>query len=158
MGYPGYNCMSKNAVVIHGIGTEHETFNPGDKLTFDVGVEYEGFICDSAFTICAAPVAQELQDLCLVTRKAIDVACTVIKPNNRIGDISHAVQTYVESHNYQLLRDYGGHGCGVAIHEGPFILNYGKPNTGPTLKPGMVLCIEPMVLQKNHEAYLAKDK
>lgn len=157
-GFPGYNCLSKNATIIHGIGTNNQIFNAGDKLTIDVGVGLDGFICDSAFTICTPPVPPALKKLCTIPRQAIDVACAAIKPNHRVGTISHAIEQFVSSHGYQLLRDYGGHGCGLAIHEPPLILNYGQPESGPLLQPGMVLCIEPMVLEKNYQAKLAADQ
>lgn len=156
-GFPGYNCISKNKVIIHGIGTENDLFNPDDKITLDIGIKYDGYICDAAFTILGPAASAEYQKINEVTKEAINVACEVIKPGNQVGDISFAIERYVKSHNYQLLRNYGGHGCGIKIHEGPLILNYGSAHTGHKLKAGMILCIEPMVLASSHEAYLGAD-
>lgn len=156
-GFSGYNCMSKNEVIIHGIGTHDVTFGPEDKLTLDIGVNLNGYICDAAFSIFGPKVNPEYLKMSEVTLQAIYEACKVIKPNNTVGDISHAVQTYVTKHGYQLLKHYGGHGCGLKIHEDPIILNYGQPHTGYKLKPGMVICVEPMTLQLSDAVHLGKD-
>ncbi|WP_033160192.1 type I methionyl aminopeptidase [Mycoplasmoides alvi] len=156
-GFPGYNCMSLNNVIIHGIGTHDQKFGPKDKLSLDLGVKYENYICDSAFTIFGPQVDQEYIKLSDVTLQSIYEAAKIIKPGTYIGDISHTIQTYIEKHGYHILENYGGHGCGLKIHEDPLILNYGQPKVGFKLKPGVVICIEPMVLSKNKDVHLGSD-
>lgn len=157
-GFPGYNCLSKNNVIIHGIGTKDQTFREKDKLTLDLGIELDGFICDAAFTILGPKVDLEYVKLSEVTLQAIFEAVEVIKPDNCIGDISCRIENFIKQHGYQILENYGGHGCGLKIHEDPIILNYGgKPKTGFKLKPGMVICIEPMVLSKSNKIHLGSD-
>ncbi|WP_027124201.1 type I methionyl aminopeptidase [Mycoplasmoides pirum] len=156
-GFPGYNCMSKNEVIIHGIGTHDNKFEAKDKLTLDIGIQFENYICDAAFTILGPLASIEYQKISKITLQAIFEATKVIKPGNYVGDISNAIQTYVHQHGYHLLKNYGGHGCGIKIHEDPLILNYGEPKTGFKLKPGMIICIEPMLLEKNNEVHLGQD-
>lgn len=156
-GFPGYNCMSMNEVIIHGIGTHDVVFGPKDKLTLDIGINYNGYICDSAFNIFGSKISDDYLKLSSITLNAIYEACKVIKPGNTIGDISFTIEKYVKEHDYQILKNYGGHGCGLKIHEDPIILNYGKPNTGFKLKSNMVICIEPMLLEKSDLVHIDKN-
>lgn len=155
-GFPGYICISVNDTIIHGIATDYK-LKDGDLITYDVGVSYKGYICDSAFSYILGrnEQAEKISKVCL---NSLYEGIKQIKPNNRVGDISNAIQTYVESNGYFVLEDFGGHGCGKMLHEDPIILNYGKPNTGPLLKKNMVLCIEPMILTGSNEYYIDKDR
>lgn len=155
-GFPGYNCISVNDVVIHGIPTNYKLKNL-DLVTYDVGVSYKGYICDAAFTVVIGdnPEAKKINDVCY---NALLKGIQQIKPNNRIGDISSAIEDYVKSNGYHVIEDFGGHGCGKKLHEDPIILNYGDKGTGPLLKPNMVLCVEPMILTDSSSYYIDKDK
>lgn len=155
-GFPGYNCISVNDVVIHGVPTNYK-LKDKDMVTFDVGVAYNGYICDAAFTVIIGDnvEAQKINDVCY---KSLIEGIKQIKPGNRIGDISNAIEQYVVSNGYYILEDFGGHGCGRKLHEDPIILNYGAKNSGPIIKPNMVLCIEPMILTEDASYYIDKDK
>lgn len=155
-GFPGYNCISVNDVIIHGIPTNYKLKNL-DMVTYDVGVSYNGYICDAAFTVVIGdnPEAKRINDVCY---NSLLKGIEQIKPNNRIGDISSAIENYVKSNGYHVIKDFGGHGCGRNLHEDPIILNYGEKGTGPLLKPNMVLCVEPMILTDNSSYYIDKDE
>lgn len=156
-GFPGNICISVNDVVIHGIPNDYVLKN-GDIVTFDVGVDYNTYICDAAFTMVIGKneEAEKINKICYESlmegiKKAI--------PNNYVGDISNAIENFVTKNGYKVIQDFGGHGCGKKLHEDPMILNYGKPKTGAILKPGMVICIEPMILTDRNEYYIdEKDK
>ena len=117
----------------------------GDIISIDVGVEKDGLFADAAITVSVGKIAPEWARLIAVTRTALDRGIAAAQINNRIGDISHAIQSYVESAGFSVVREYVGHGIGIAIHEDPPIPNFGEPRTGVRLKEGMVLAIEPMV-------------
>lgn len=155
-GFPGYNCISVNDVVIHGVPTNYK-LKDKDIVTYDVGVAYNGYICDAAFTVVLGNnlEAQKINDVCY---NSLMEGIKQIKPNNRVGDISNAIEQYVTSNGYYILEDFGGHGCGRKLHEDPIILNYGAKGSGPLLKPNMVLCIEPMILTDDASYYIDKDK
>lgn len=153
-GFPGNICISVNDVIIHGVPTDY-ILKDGDMVTFDVGVEYNSYICDAAFTIIIGKneEAEKINKICYESliegiKKAI--------PNNYVGDISNAIEDFVNKNGYKVIQDFGGHGCGKKLHEDPMILNYGKPKTGALLKPGMVICIEPMILTDKNEYYIDK--
>ncbi len=153
-GFPGYNCISVNEVIIHGVATEYK-LKMFDMVTFDVGISYEGYICDAAFTVIIGdnPEAQKISDVCY---QALLEGIKEVKPNNYVGDISNAIEQFVKSKGYHVIKDFGGHGCGRKLHEDPMILNYGKPKTGEMLRPNMVICIEPMILTDNPKYYIDK--
>ncbi|MCF0217539.1 MAG: type I methionyl aminopeptidase [Malacoplasma sp.] len=155
-GFSGYNCISVNEIIIHNIPNNYKLKN-GDLVTYDVGIEYEGYICDAAFSLVigANAAAEKINQVCY---QSLMAGIAQIKPNNRVGDISAAIQNVVESNGYFLLKNFGGHGCGRFLHEDPMILNYGKPHTGPVLKPNMVLCIEPMIMTESDAYYIDKNK
>jgi methionyl aminopeptidase len=143
-GFPGSICASVNEEVVHGIPAKRK-LREGDILSIDLGVTYKGYVGDSAYTHPVGqidPVAQELLD---VTQVALEKAIAQCYPGKRLGDLGHAVQSYVESKGFSVVREFVGHGIGSKMHEDPQIPNYGEPGTGVLLKPGMVLAIEPMV-------------
>lgn len=153
-GFPGHICVSVNDVVIHGVPTNYK-LKYQDMVTCDIGVEYNSYICDAAFTVIIGEnhEAQKISDVCY---NSLFEGIKQIKPDNTIGDISYAIQSYVESNGYKVISDFGGHGCGKKLHEDPIILNYGNKGSGAKLRPGMIICIEPMILTDNNAYYIDK--
>ncbi|MGE8207267.1 type I methionyl aminopeptidase [Heyndrickxia sp. NPDC080065] len=143
-GFRGSICTSVNDQLVHGIPGDL-TLNEGDIITIDIGVEYNGYHGDSAWTYPVGKIDKEAQRLLDVTEKSLYHGLNEIKPGERLSNISHAIQTFVENHGFSIVREYAGHGIGQELHEDPLIPHYGPPNKGPRLMPGMVLCIEPMV-------------
>lgn len=147
-GYRGYSsvlCTSINNEVVHCPPTRRRLSN-GDILSIDIGLIYQGMYLDSAVTVPVGTISAAAQHLLQVTRTALyEKAQAVIKPGNTIGDIGHAIQTYVESEGLAVVRDLVGHGIGTQLHEDPPIPNFGKPHTGMSLQAGMAIAVEPMV-------------
>ncbi|HLP02986.1 MAG TPA: type I methionyl aminopeptidase [Opitutaceae bacterium] len=148
--YPAYTCISVNEEVVHGIGSIKRILRPGDIVSLDVVVEYGGWIGDNAATVRIAPIAPEVERLLQVTETALGHGIAAAKVGNRIGDISNAIQTFVESHGFSVVRDMVGHGVGRSMHEEPQIPNFGRKGTGEKIRPGMTLAIEPMVNTGTH--------
>ncbi|QZX49207.1 type I methionyl aminopeptidase [Mycoplasma sp. E35C] len=154
LGFKGYHCLSLNQTIIHGIATD-EIFGAKDKLSIDIGIELDNYYCDSAFTILGPEVNQRQKMLSEATLNCIFEVVKKIVPNQTTtGDIGYWTEQYAKKFNYQVIRDFGGHGCGIKIHEDPLVLNFGTPNKGTKLKPGMIICIEPMFFEKNNQYYI----
>ena len=145
--YPAYTCLSVNEEVVHGIGSLKRILREGDIISVDVTVEYNGYIGDNAVTVPVGPIAPRVAELLKVTEEALYLGIQQAVTGNRIGDISAAVQTYVESHGFSIVREMVGHGVGRKMHEEPQIPNFlvGKRSRTDEIKPGMTLAIEPMV-------------
>lgn len=143
-GYPFSLCCSPNDGVVHGMPTAYR-LSDGDIISLDFGLRLDGFYGDAAVTLPVGSVAPEAELLLEVTRASLESAIACAVPGKRLHDISSAVQCHVESHGFSVVRDFVGHGIGKQLHESPQVPNFGRPGTGPTLKPGMVLAIEPMV-------------
>ncbi len=143
--YPAYTCLSVNEEVVHGIGSLKRVLRDGNIVSLDVTVEYNGYIGDNAVTVPVGPIAPRTTELLLVTEEALRRGIAQAVVGNHIGDISHAIQTYVEAHGFSIVREMVGHGVGRKMHEEPQIPNFGRRNTGEKLRPGMTLAIEPMV-------------
>lgn len=143
-GFPASICASLNEVVVHGI-PDSRRLQDGDILAIDLGVTYKGYVGDSAVTHPVGRISPEAQQLLDVTRIALEKAIERCYAGSRLGDLGYAVQSYVESHGFSVVRDYVGHGVGTSMHEDPQIPNWGKAGTGIQLRSGMVLAIEPMV-------------
>ncbi len=143
-GYPCSLCTSVNEQVIHGIPSER-LLKDGDILSVDMGVVVDGYYGDSAITIPVGAIPESSQRLLSVTEEALEQAIDKVRLGNRLGDVSAAVQQYVEPRGYSVVREFVGHGIGRELHEEPQIPNFGPPGHGPALKEGMVLAIEPMV-------------
>jgi len=126
-------------------------------LSLDFGVVYDGFYGDAAITVPVGAVSDAAQKLITVTEGSLYAAIEMAVPGNRLGDISSAVQSFVEGKGYSVVRDFVGHGIGRNLHEDPQIPNYGSPGKGVKLKPGMVLAIEPMINEKSHEVEVLDD-
>ncbi|MGA8366914.1 MAG: type I methionyl aminopeptidase [Candidatus Acidiferrales bacterium] len=144
-GYPGSVCTSVNQEVVHGIPSSTRHLRAGDILSLDFGVELDGYFADAALTVPVGTVAPVREKLLRVTRESLERAIEKVRPGNRLGDVSAAVQLWVEKSGYSVVREFVGHGIGTRMHEDPQIPNYGPPGQGPRLQEGMVLAIEPMV-------------
>jgi methionyl aminopeptidase len=143
--FPAYTCLSVNEEVVHGIGSLKRILKDGDVVSLDVVIEYNGYIGDNATTVPLGVVSPQVAELLKVSEDALYLGIKQATVGNRIGDISHAIQTYVESHGFGVVRDLVGHGVGISMHEEPQIPNFGRKNSGAKIKPGMTLAIEPMV-------------
>ena len=143
-GYPATLCTSINEVIVHGIPDE-TALQEGDIVGIDCGVVFKGYYGDAARTYAVGRISPDAERLIRVTKRALELAVETVRPNRRLSDIGHAVQAYVESEGFSVVRDFVGHGIGTSLHEDPQVPNYGEPGRGPKLKPGLVLAIEPMV-------------
>jgi methionyl aminopeptidase len=146
MGYPAGICVSVNEEVVHGIPGKRE-LREGDIVALDYGALYRGFYSDSTITVAVGDVSAEAQRLMDVTREALARGIAAAVPGNRVGDISHAVQGFVEENGFTVVKAFVGHGIGRRIHEDPQVPNFGDPGTGAVLREGMTMAIEPMVNQ-----------
>lgn len=155
--YPAYTCLSVNEEVVHGIGSLKRILRDGDIISLDVVVEYNGYIGDNALTVPVGAIAPRTAELLKVTAEALQLGIAQATVGNRIGDISHAVQTFVESHGFSVVREMVGHGVGRAMHEEPQIPNFGRRNSGEKIKAGMTLAIEPMVNLGGHAVRTLSD-
>lgn len=142
--FPAAACISVNEVVVHGI-PDDRVLVEGDIISLDFGVLLDGYHADSAWTYPVGQISPENQRLLNVTRESLYQGIAKAKVGNTTGDIGAAVQRYVESNGYSIVRDLVGHGIGRALHEEPSVPNFGKPGTGVKLKEGITMCIEPMV-------------
>jgi methionyl aminopeptidase len=155
-GYPACVCTSINEEVVHGIPGER-SLKDGDLVSLDLGVNYQGYFSDCAITVGVGRVTGERKKLIEVAKKALQLGIKQAEPENHLSDISSAIQTYVESEGFSVVRQFVGHGIGLNIHEEPEIPNFGLPHKGPVLKPGMVLAIEPMVNMGTWEVEILQD-
>jgi methionyl aminopeptidase len=144
-GFPKSICTSVNEVVVHGIPNKKVILKDGDIISIDLGVEYQGYHADSAWTYPIGNVAPEILKLLEVTEEALFRGLEAVKPGNRVGDISYAIESFVKPYGYGIVKELAGHGIGRTLHEDPLILNFGNPNTGELLQEGMTICIEPMI-------------
>ncbi len=155
-GFPGSICASPNAMVVHGIPGPY-TLRRGDIISIDIGVTLDGWVADGARTFPVGPVSPVAEKLLDVTQASLFDAVAQARVGNRVGDISHAVQTRVEAAGMSVIRSLVGHGVGREMHEDPQVPNYGKPHRGPLLEEGMVLAIEPMVNAGRHMVRMGDD-
>lgn len=143
--FPASICSSINNEIVHGIPSKKRVLNEGDIISIDVGVQYEGYHTDSATTVAVGKVNEESSRLLQVTRDALKAGVAAAIAGNHLGDIGAAVQAVVEAAGFSVVRDLVGHGIGTGFHEEPQVPNYGKPNRGIRLVPGLTIAIEPMV-------------
>jgi methionyl aminopeptidase len=144
-GYPGSVCTSINQEVVHGIPSPGRKLREGDILSMDFGVELEGYFGDAALTVPVGKISPQREKLLRITRESLERAIDKVRLGNRLGDVSFAVEEWVEQNGYSVVREFVGHGIGTKMHEEPQVPNYGAPGRGPRLLEGMVLAIEPMV-------------
>lgn len=154
--FPGTICSSINEEVVHGIPS-NRMLKDGDVLSIDVGVKKDGYFGDAALTVPIGYVHQDILRLLEATEKSLYLGISEAKVNNRIGDISYAIQSYIEEKGFSIVRDLCGHGVGRHLHEDPQIPNFGMSNTGAKIKNGMTLAIEPMINLGTYEVEVGKD-
>ena len=155
-GYPGSACISVNDTVIHGIPDGY-VLKEGDIVSIDVGAYYQGFHGDCAATFPCGRISAHAQKLIDVTKQSFFEGIRFARRGHRVSDISHAVQTYVESNGFSVVRSFVGHGVGAQLHEEPEVPNFGEAGRGPRLLPGMTLAIEPMVNAGTHDVHVLRD-
>ena len=143
-GYPATVCISVNEEIVHGIPGKR-VIQDGDVVSLDLGCTYKGFVADSALTVIVGEPKPGSQELVDVTAGALREGIRHLKPGDRLGEVSHAIQEYIESRGFGVVREYVGHGVGRDMHEEPQVPNFGPKDRGPLLKKGMVLALEPMV-------------
>ncbi len=155
--YPATLTISVNEELVHGIPGKR-VLNSGDIVSVDCGTTYEGYVADSAFTVGVGDISEEAKKLLDVTEKALEKGIQKMVPGNRVGDISAAIQGWVEGFGYHVPREYSGHGVGRQMHEAPQVPNYGKAGRGMVLRPGMTLAVEPMLLVGTYRTRVLKDQ
>ena len=155
-GYPKSICISLNEEVVHGIASNRKLKN-GDIITLDIGACYKGYHGDSAWTYPVGKISDKKKKLLEDTENSLYEGLSVIKEGCRIGDIGAAISSYAHSHKLGVVKELVGHGIGKAVHESPDVPNYGKKNTGPLLKAGMVIAVEPMLNMGTPDVYLLED-
>jgi len=155
-GFPAAICTSVNEQVVHGIPGLRK-LEAGDIISIDIGAEINGYFGDAAMTFPVGDIGLDARRLLDVTREALFAGIEKARTGNRLSDISHAIQSYVEKHGFSVVRDYVGHGIGRKMHEDPQVPNFGRPGRGPRLEPGMTLAIEPMVNMGTHEVTTLDD-
>ncbi len=143
-GFPYAVCISVNSEVVHGFPSNRKLKN-GDIVTLDIGACWKGYHGDSGWTYAVGDISDDAKYIMEHTEKALFEGLKQVKPGNRIGDISYAIQKYAEEHNLGVVKELCGHGVGTDVHEDPEVPNFGIPNTGPKLKEGMVIAVEPML-------------
>jgi methionyl aminopeptidase len=155
-GFPASICASVNEEVVHGIPGSR-VLNEGEIISVDVGAVVDGYYGDAAMTFPVGNISDEAQRLINVTKQSFFEGIKYARYGNRLTDISHAVQSYVESNGFSVVRKYVGHGIGTKMHEDPQVPNFGKPGLGPRLQQGMTLAIEPMVNMGGFEVFTRND-
>ncbi len=156
-GFPGSICASPNSMIVHGIPGPY-VLQKGDILSVDLGVTLDGWVSDAARTFPVGPISPVAQKLLDVTEESLMLAVPQCRAGNHLGDIGHAIQTYVEANGLSVVRSLVGHGVGRDMHEDPQIPNYGHAGAGITLEEGMVFAIEPMVTAGRHAIRVASDQ
>ncbi len=152
-GFPSALCISINDEIVHGFPSNRKLKN-GDIITLDIGACYKGYHGDSAWTYQVGEVTDDLRYLMEHTEKSLFIGLKQIKPGNRVGDIGNAIASYAAEHNLGVVKELCGHGVGTDVHEDPNVPNYGVKNTGPRLKVGMVIAVEPMLTLGSPEIYI----
>ena len=155
--YPAGTCVSVNDTLIHGIPSKKIILKEGDIVSLDVVANLKGYCADATRTFGVGILKESVKKLVRATKEAFYKGISEAKPHNRVGDISAAIQQYIESQGYNVARDFTGHGIGKGMHEDPVVPNYGTSGTGPLLQIGMALAIEPMVLEGKKETRVLGD-
>ncbi len=154
--FPATICFSINDEIVHGI-PYGKVLKEGDIVGIDLGVKYKNLFTDAARTVAVGKINSELEKLLDATKKSLEMGIAQVKPGNRINDIGAAIQAYAEENGFSVVRDLGGHGVGLAVHEDPFIPNFRQNNKGAKIIPGMVIAIEPMLNIGSYYVKLADD-
>lgn len=156
--FPGSACISINEEIVHGVPSRKRILQDGDIVSIDVGALYNGYYGDACRTFLVGDVKPAWKKLVEVTEESFWQGIAQVKEGNRLGDIGHAVQSYCEQFGFGVIRDLTGHGIGTSLHEGPNLLNYGRPGRGLRLEPGMVMCLEPMITEESFHIRLMPDQ
>ncbi len=156
--YPASSCVSVNDELVHGIPNPKRKLQQGDIVSVDCGTVYEGFVADSAFTAPVGEVSEQVKKLLYVTEQALFVGIAQMMAGKRVGDVSSAIQKFVEGNGFYVTRVYTGHGVGRQMHEGPQVPNYGSAGRGMLLRRGMTIALEPMVLIGTPETKVLSDQ
>ena len=155
--FPATLCTSVNEEVVHGIPSADKILKEGDIISIDLGLQHKGLFTDMALTVPVGTVSNSTLKLLEVTEQALKVGISAIRPDTRVGDIGHAIESFVRPHHYGIVEILSGHGVGRAIHEDPYIPNFGQKEKGEKLLPGMVIAIEPMLNNGTKNVILDKD-
>ncbi|MBQ0015642.1 MAG: type I methionyl aminopeptidase [Bacteroidales bacterium] len=156
-GFPSALCISVNDVVVHGIPSDSLFLREGDNVSVDCVVDLDGYVGDSAYTFPVGEISDDMKRLLTVTKESLYLGIEKCKAGNRIGDISAAVQSYCEKNGFSVVRELCGHGVGFKMHESPNVPNFGVKGTGPLLKEGMVIAIEPMICAGSKNVKFSKE-
>lgn len=156
-GFPEVICVSVNDEVVHGVPKKEKIIKNGDIVSFDLGITYRGMIVDSARSVLIGSSDKKLDKLLSVTRDSLYAGIEAVKDNCHVGDIAEAIETVLKKHKYGIVKDLVGHGVGHLVHEEPNIPNFGKKGSGPILKAGMTIAIEPMATLGTHNVYVDND-
>ena len=156
-GYPANACVSVNEELVHGIPSSKKILKEGDIVSVDLVASYKGYMADACRTFKVGKLSPTAERLIKITKEAFLEGLKQVKVGGYIGDISHAIQQFVEKNGYNVTREYTGHGIGAHMHEDPSIPNYGKAGTGARIEPGMTICIEPMVLEGKKDIRVLPD-
>jgi methionyl aminopeptidase len=157
-GYPFSLCTSVNEEVVHGMPSKRRRLKDGDIISLDFGVVFDGYYGDAALTVPVGKISEQAGRLCAVTEESLYEGISQAVTGNRLSDISHAIQEYVEKRGFSVVREFVGHGIGQHLHESPQIPNYGPPGKGVRLKPGMVLAVEPMINEGTPDVEVLEDR
>lgn len=144
-GFPGSICTSVNEVVVHGIPSKRTVLKKGDIITIDIGVNYQGYHADSAYTYPVGEVSKKVSELLRVTEESLYEGLKEARPGNHLSNISHRIEEFIKPYGYGIVEEFTGHGIGRTLHEDPYVPNFGAPNEGPILQEGMTFCVEPML-------------
>lgn len=155
--FPASICASVNDVVVHGI-PNNVPLKDGDIVSIDCGTKLNGFCGDSCYTFLVGEVSEEVKQLCKTTKEALYLGIEQAVVGHRLGDISYAVENHCSSHSYGVVREFVGHGVGRDMHEDPQVPNYGKRGSGPLLKKGLCIAIEPMITLGSRQIYMESDR
>ncbi|MGQ9844788.1 MAG: type I methionyl aminopeptidase [Caldisericia bacterium] len=156
-GYPYSLCVSINDEVIHGFPLQNKVFKEGDIVSIDIGIYYKGYYTDMAYTVAVGKIDDKKRKLLEFGEKVLFQAISKAQVGNRVGDISNTIETDTLKHGYSVVKDYIGHGVGRRLHEEPEVPNFGPKESGPYLKEGMTIAIEPMICMGKGEVYVAND-
>jgi methionyl aminopeptidase len=157
-GFPRSICVSVNEEIVHGIPSVKRVLKDGDIVSIDIGVSYEGMFTDAANTVPVGEVDGEKLRLVEVTRESLAAGIAAAQAGGHVGDIGYAVQSVIERAGFSVVRELVGHGVGISLHEDPQVPNYGKPNRGARLSPGLTIAIEPMVNMGGPQTRTLSDK
>jgi len=155
--YPATLCVSVNDEIVHGIPKANRVLKEGDVVGIDLGLKHKGLFVDMARTVAVGEISEEDKNLVSITKKALDAGIDAARGGGHIGDIGAAIEEVIKGTGLSIVEDLGGHGVGHNVHEDPFIPNFGKAGTGPKLKPGMVLALEPMINMGDKNVILSFD-